>query len=97
MAGIIASQSIGLRRKAAAEILPFCSAAHRAEILFCNRIHAQIVGNGISSAQLFRVKTNVFCALKKLYSLVQSEPFSQKVVWWKGTPVEWDLNLYLLE
>ena len=41
----------------------------RAEAVFSVRIRAQMVRDRISSAQFFGVKTNILCALKKLYSL----------------------------
>ena len=40
-----------------------------AKAVLSGRIRAQIVCDIIFSAQFFGVKTNVLCALKKLYSL----------------------------
>ena len=40
-----------------------------AKAVFSGRIRAQIVCDRIFSAKFFGVKTNVLCALKKLYSL----------------------------
>ena len=44
-----------------------------AKAVFSGRIRAQIVCDRIFSVQFFGVKTNVLCALKKLYSLVHKD------------------------
>ena len=45
------------------------AAAVGIKAVFSSRIHAQMVCHRIFSAQFFRIKTNVLCALNKLYSL----------------------------
>ena len=63
----------GLMKRETGEARGSWSGDPGANAVFSIRIRAKIVCDRISSAQIFGVKTNVLCALKKLYSLVQSQ------------------------
>ena len=73
-------QSSSLWSKAAVEILPLLSTLLCLTTVFCDRICAHIFCDRISSAQLFRVKTNILCTLKnfKTWNLCLSFVFQKR-------------------